>query len=51
MFVFTILIILGVIILWFLCSSLYRPLGKFVGRIINDARDAMDDEPKNERRI
>lgn len=44
MFLFILLIILGAIILWFLCSFLYKPLGKFVGGIIRDVQNAIDDK-------
>ena len=31
-------------VLWVLLSFAFKPLGKFVGRLIKDAKDAMDEE-------
>lgn len=41
---FILLVILFVIILFFLLSFLYRPLGKFIKRIINDSIEEMNKE-------
>ena len=41
---FILLVIIGLVVLWFLCSFLYKPIGRFVGTIINDARETMKDE-------
>ena len=38
------LIIIGTIALWFLCSCLFRPIGRFIGSIMKDIRDATEDE-------
>lgn len=38
------IVILALIAIWFLLSSMYKPLGKFVSRIFDDTRKAMEDE-------
>lgn len=45
---FAILIIVGLVALWFLLSWLYKPLGKFIYRIGKDAVDAMTEEETND---
>lgn len=36
-------------VLWVLLSFAFKPLGRFVGRVWKDAKDAMDEEdPSNE---
>lgn len=47
---FVILVILGVILLWFLMSFAFVPFGKFVYGLWKDARDAMDsdEDPEEE---
>lgn len=42
---FIILIILGMIVLWFLLSFVFLPLGKLVYKVVKDAIDIMN---KNE---
>ena len=49
---FIILVILGVILLWFLSSFVFIPLGKLVYRVVKDAIDIMnkdDDEEEKEK--
>ena len=49
--IFPLLVLLVAIILWFLLSWLFFPLGRFVSRIWNDAMDEMDrDEVQKEER-
>lgn len=38
---FIILVILGTILLWFLLSSVFIPLGKLVYKVVKDAIDIM----------
>lgn len=46
---FAILVVVGLVALWFLLSAIYKPLGKFIYRIGKDAVDAMtEDETENE---
>lgn len=42
--VFIWLVVLGVAILWLLLSFLYIPIGRFVARLIEDAKEAMSEE-------
>ena len=44
--VFIFLVILGAIVLWFLLSFVFYPLGKFIYRIGKDAMDEMNREEK-----
>lgn len=45
---FYILVILAVILLWFLLSFIFKPLGKLGYRLWKDAKDAMTEEDKND---
>ena len=47
--VFVILVILGAILLWFLLSFVFYPLGRFLYRLWKDATDEMNREDKNEK--
>ena len=40
--VFYLLVIIGVIALWFLLAFLFKPIGKFFHRLGEDVKDAMD---------
>ena len=42
--VFIFLVFVLAAVLWVLLSFAFKPLGKFVGRLIKDAKDAMDEE-------
>lgn len=46
------ILILGIIaaafLLWLLCSFLYRPIGKLFARLVNDAKEAIE-ETDNEK--
>ena len=47
---FIILVISGAILLWFLLSFVFLPLGKLVHRVVKDAIDIMNkDENKEEK--
>ena len=49
---FVLLVVLGLIALWFLLSFLYKPLGKFVYQIGKDAMDEInkvDEEKETEK--
>lgn len=35
------LIIIGGFLLWLICSFLYKPIGRFFGRLADDAIEAM----------
>ena len=48
--VFVILVILAVIILWFLLSFVFFPLGKIIYRIGKDAIDEMNREENEEEK-
>jgi uncharacterized protein involved in cysteine biosynthesis len=51
---FYFLIILAAVVLWFLCSFVFKPLGKFCYRLYKDARDEIVDKDKtkeNEKEI
>lgn len=41
---FFILVILGAAFLWLCCSFVFVPLGKFVARLLTDAKEAMSKE-------
>lgn len=47
---FIILVILGSILLWFLLSFAFIPLGKLVYRVVKDAIDVMNKEDKKEEK-
>lgn len=47
--VFVLLVILGAILLWFLLSFVFYPLGRFLYRLWKDAYDEMNREDKNEK--
>lgn len=47
--VFVILVILGAIILWFLLSFIFFPLGKLIYQIGKDAKDEMNREENNKK--
>ena len=46
---FVILVILGAVLLWFLLSFVFFPLGKFVYRLWKDAIDEMNREDQKEK--
>lgn len=46
---FIILVILGAVLLWFLLSFVFFPLGKVVYRLWKDAVDEMNREDKKEK--
>lgn len=49
--VFYILVFLAAVLLWFLLSSVFKPLGKLGYRIYKDAEDAITEEDdKNENK-
>lgn len=41
---FVFLLFLAAILIWFLCSFLFRPIGAFVSKLWNDAKNAMTDD-------
>ena len=47
---FIILVILGSILLWFLLSFVFIPLGKLVYKVVKDAIDIMNKEDNEKRR-
>ena len=47
--VFVVLVILGAILLWFLLSFVFFPLGRFIYRIGRDAIDEMNKDDKKEK--
>lgn len=38
------LVIIGCFMLWLLASFLYKPIGRFFNRLIQDAKDAINEE-------
>lgn len=46
---FILLVLLGVIALWFILSFLYKPLGKLIWRIGKDAMDEINDNDEKEK--
>ena len=44
--IFVFLVILAAFLVWLTFSFLYQPIGRFFGRLIDDAKDAMQDESK-----
>lgn len=49
MFAFYVLVILGLVLLWFLLSFLFRPVGKFFYRLWNDVVDVMNENDNNKK--
>lgn len=47
--VFIFLVILGAVIIWFLLSFVFYPLGKFLYRIYKDAVDEINREENDEK--
>lgn len=47
--VFIFLVLLGAFILWFLLSGLYRFVGGITTHIYKNAKDAINEEPKEEQ--
>lgn len=48
--VFYVIVVIAVVLLWFLCSFVYKPIGKFFYRLYKDARDEIvgnDTEKEN----
>lgn len=46
---FIVLVIIICIAVWFLASALYKPIGKFVGKVGEDAiKELTDEEKENE---
>lgn len=43
-----VIVVIVCIAVWFLASSLYKPIGKFIGTIGKDAMDNMKDEKESE---
>ena len=43
---FYLLVVIGLIAFWFLCSFAYKPLGKFFHRIYKNTRDKILEEDK-----
>ena len=48
--VFIILVIIGAILLWFLLSFVFIPLGKLVYKVVKDAIDIMNKDDNKEER-
>ena len=46
--VFIFLVFVLAAVLWVMRSFVFRPLGRFVGRVWKDAKDAMDEEDPSE---
>lgn len=44
------LILLGGFLLWLVGSFLYRPIGRFFGRLIEDAKEAMTEEENKDNK-
>ena len=45
-----VIVVIVCIAVWFLASSLYKPIGKFIGTIGKDAIDNMKDEEESEEK-
>lgn len=44
---FWLLIIILAVFLWFLCSFVFRPLGKFLYKLYKDAKEEIKNENEN----
>lgn len=44
------IIIIVCIVFWFLASGLYKPLGKFISKIIKDSIENMIEEDKEDKK-
>ena len=44
------LILIGGVALWFLASGLYKPLGRFIHKIGQDAIDELNDTEEDEKK-
>ena len=42
--IFVFLVILAAFLVWLTFSFLYQPIGRFFGRLVDDAKEAMEDE-------
>lgn len=47
---FYLLVFLGIILLWFLLSFLFKPIGRFFHRLWKDAVDAMEEDDNTEQK-
>lgn len=47
--VFIFLVLLGLVILWFLLSFIFYPLGKLIHRLYQDAVDEINKKDKTEK--
>lgn len=45
-----VIVVVVCIAVWFLASSLYKPIGRFIGTIGKDAIDNMKDEEESEEK-
>ena len=44
--IFVFLVILAAFLVWLTFSFLYQPIGRFFGRLVDDAKEAMQNESK-----
>ena len=49
MLAFWILLLVGLIALWFLCSFAFKPIGRFIGKIIKDTKEIITEEEKEKK--
>jgi uncharacterized protein involved in cysteine biosynthesis len=42
------LILIAAVLIWVICSFLYKPIGRFFGRLFNDVKEAVSEETENE---
>lgn len=48
--VFIFLVLLAAVALWFLCTFLFYPIGRFLCRLVKDAVDEMNRDEKKEKK-
>jgi F0F1-type ATP synthase membrane subunit b/b' len=44
------LIIIVAVLIWVICSFLYKPIGRFFGRLFNDVKEAVSEETSLEEK-
>lgn len=48
MTVFYFLIIVGLVVLWFLLTFTFKPIGRFLSKIFSDTKNTLKDKEKEE---
>lgn len=46
--VFWVLVVAGLVLVWFCASPLFKPIGKYFLDLFNDAKDTINEEEEND---